>query len=76
MPILVCPNTAMETMASDYGIGFTLDLDNTNVNWPDLLLEYYTGLDSNSFIKGCEKLLTDAYDDNQNYSDRYTSFIS
>ena len=76
MPILVCPNTAMETMASDYGIGFTLDLDNTNVNWPDLLFEYYTGLDSNSFIKGCEKLLTDAYDDNQNYSDRYTSFIS
>lgn len=76
MPILVCPNTAMETMASDYGIGFTLDLDNVNVNWPDLLFEYYTGLDSNSFIKGCEKLLTDAYDDNQNYSDRYTSFIS
>ena len=76
MPILVCPKTAMETMASNYGIGFTLDLDNSEVNWPDLLFDYYIGLDSGSFIKGCEKLLNDAYNDNENYLDRYTAFIS
>ncbi len=54
MPILVCPDTFMETITKKHGIGLTVDLDCQD-NLGDVIYNYYKALDWKQFEINCEK---------------------
>jgi hypothetical protein len=54
MPILVCPDTFMETITKKYGIGLTVDLDCQD-DLGDIIFNYYNALDWKKFAESCEE---------------------
>lgn len=63
MPILVCPNTAMEKEATKYGIGITIDLD-SDQNIEESIKEFVKNLDEKEFLLGCDKLMYNSKKEN------------
>ena len=63
LPILVCPDTAIEAESHRYGIGFTVDLHASSSNEVDLgdtLWNYYQNIEARQFLDGCNRLLDNA----------------
>lgn len=54
-PILVCENTYMESISSEYNFGYVLDLDDKKTK--ENLYEYVTTLDRKSLIYNCDKFI-------------------
>lgn len=55
IPILVCPNTYMEKVAKDYGIGLSVNLDDPNA--ANQIFDYYTSLDWGAFESSCDDFM-------------------
>ncbi|VYU75179.1 Uncharacterised protein [Eubacterium limosum] len=61
IPILVCPDTFMESVSKEYGIGMTVDLDSQG--FADDIYNYYQNINWKSFVSGCNRFVAKARDD-------------
>jgi len=55
MPILVCPDTYMEEISTEYGFGFCFDLNDENAK--EKFYEYYNSINREDFYKNCDRFL-------------------
>ena len=79
LPILVCPNTAMESETQRFGTGFTVDLDGYDRDENSLgdeICAYYHGLDAEEFLRGCDSLIGAANSDNELYVKRFRQYLA
>lgn len=72
IPILVCPETYMEEVTLEYGLGFVVNLDDDAT--PDKLYNQYEALDWSKFKDNCDKFVKKVKEDNQLFNDVCSSF--
>lgn len=73
IPILVCPNTFMENMVIQYGLGFSFDKDNPNAL--DNLYSSYHHTNWENFNEGCEEFMLKVHQDNLKFEKIVKQFI-
>ncbi|MDB1944455.1 capsular biosynthesis protein [Clostridium tertium] len=61
-PILVCEGTYMEKISKEYGIGFTLSMN--NIEEKDILYKYIFEMKRNKFIDNCNIFMKEVYEEN------------
>lgn len=74
-PILVCPDTYMETITKQYGIGYTVDLDSNN-NIGDAIYEYYNNIDWDTFGAKCDEFNLKIKAEQSNFINRIDKFFN
>jgi len=65
IPILVCPNTYIGSLAKELGYGFEISDDDINDSLPDHFYEWYRGLDYSVLDASAKAYLKQATDDNE-----------
>lgn len=55
IPILVCPETYMERVSSQYNMGFVFDVNDNSS--PDRLIKWYKEFDRSLMRKGCDEFI-------------------
>lgn len=73
IPILVCPNTYMEQIATEYNMGYVLDV--TDSLSPDKLYSWFHSLDFDLLSAGADKFLKKVKADNEKYIQVIHGFI-
>ncbi|MDA8227763.1 MAG: hypothetical protein M0T74_08730 [Desulfitobacterium hafniense] len=73
MPILVCPDTYMEEISKEYGMGFVFDVDDAKN--PDKLYEWYSGLDRDKLAEGCDRFIEKVKQDNEKFYALIKDFV-
>ncbi|WP_340392691.1 capsular biosynthesis protein [Paenibacillus sp. FSL E2-0190] len=73
IPILVSPNTYMEEVACQYGFGFSVDLNSSNVC--DEIYDYYHSINWDEFYSSCDKFLESVKFDNDRFQVSIEKFI-
>lgn len=74
IPILVSKDTYMETIANEFGIGITLDLN--NVHCVSEVKEKYDAIDWDAFMDGCDRFLQKVEEDNSVFVRKVREFAS
>lgn len=74
MPILVCPDTYMEKVSHDYGIGYTVRSYDDNLK--ELIYNWYRNLDFNSFNSSCERFIQQVEKENIQFDLAYRQHIA
>lgn len=74
MPILVSPNTYMETVAKQYGFG--LAVDPSDKRCADLVYEYYVNCKPEEIQVGCDRFLNDVGEDETLFSESVKNFLT
>lgn len=64
-PILVCPDTYMETVSLKYNIGFVFDVEKPKI--ADELYDWYVSLDWDKVNQGSDKFISDVIKDNEGF---------
>ena len=64
IPILVCPNTYVGSLAKELGYGFEVGDDDINISLPDNIYEWYRGLDYSMLDANASAYLKQATYDN------------
>lgn len=72
IPILVCPETYMEEVTLEYGLGFVVNLDDEAT--PDILFNQYNSLNWIQFKENCCTFVKKVKEDNQLFNDVCSSF--
>mgnify|MGYP000915196075 FL=1 len=73
IPILVCPNTYMEKVVLEYGLGYVFD--SNNVNECDNLFNYYKNINWDIFSKNCNNFLEKVENDNMIFNSTIGNFF-
>lgn len=73
MPILVSPDTYMETVAERYGFGLAVDPNNKHC--ADSVYEYYVNYKPEIIQNGCNRFLKDVMDDERSFSESVKRFL-
>ena len=73
MPILVCENTFMEKISTEYGFGCTVDLNDSEIS--NKLYNYYHGIDWKIFGENCNLFLQKVNDENENFEAKVKGFF-
>lgn len=74
LPILVEPETYMEKITSEYGMGFVVDELRDDLN--DRIYKWYKSIDFNSMSKKCESALVEINHQNNMFMKKVTEFIT
>lgn len=74
LPILVCPDTYMEKVSDEYGIGYTVQTYDDKLK--EIVYEWYRHLDFNSFNSGCERFIKQVEKENSQFDLAYQHFIA
>lgn len=74
MPILVCPETYMEEVATEYQMGFVLDVNDADA--PDKLFDQYKNNDVDKLAEGCNKFLAKVKEENIVFYNTIRKFIN
>ena len=74
LPILVCPDTYMEMITNEYGIGYTVSAYDEKL--PDLIYSWYHGMNFDAFNAGCERFLKTIEEENSQFERVYQDYIS
>lgn len=74
MPILVSPNTYMETVAEKYGFG--LAVDQNDKNCADSVYEYYVNCKPEEIQAGCDRFLNDVGQDERFFGESVKNFLT
>lgn len=74
-PILVCPNTYMETITIQYGLGHTVDI-NSSTNIGDEIFNYYNNINWNTFYKNCNDFNRKVALEQSSFIENITRFIN
>lgn len=72
-PILVCPDTFMETISLKYHMGFVFDVDKIGI--VDELYDWYNTFDREEFIAGCKLFISDVIKENEAYNSMCDDFV-
>lgn len=72
-PILVCPDTYMETVSMKYKMGFVFDVNKEGI--VDELYNWYNTFDREQFIKGCKRFIEDVIMENKEYINVCNDFV-
>ena len=73
LPILVSQNTYMEEVTRQYGLGLSINWNDTNI--PDSLFKQLKSLDYKALEDGCNSFLAQCESDNAEYYERIHRFI-
>ena len=65
LPILVCPDTYMEEVSTEYNMGFVFDINNRTE--PDRLYDWFKSFDKLEFEKGCDLFIDSVRKDNDKF---------
>jgi len=65
IPILVCPDTYMESVTTQYNMGFVFDVDNPKAK--DHLYEWYRSLNRELLAKGCDAFISSVIEENAGF---------
>lgn len=74
IPILVCPNTYMEEIANEYGIGYTFD--STNERECSNLFDYYNNINWDEFYKESNRFIKTVNIDNKKFEKIIGDFLN
>ena len=74
-PILVCPDTYMETIVSQYGIGYIVDLDSSG-NIGDAIYDYYKNIDWGLFSNKCNEFNCKVKEEQSMFIEEIDKFIN
>ncbi len=74
LPILVSPETAMEKVVTQYGLGFVYNPDDPEI--ADKLYQYYTEINWEEFDHHCDAFCKMVSKDDQEFADAVQNFIS
>ncbi|MGN0451591.1 MAG: hypothetical protein ACI4FN_05725 [Acutalibacteraceae bacterium] len=74
MPILVSPDTYMETVAEQYGFG--LAVDPRDKGCADSVYEYYVNCKPEEIQVGCDRFLNDVMEDERLFSESVKFFLA
>lgn len=74
IPILVCPNTYMESVSMKYGFGLVFDLNDTLAL--DRLYKNYIDINWELFNKNCDSFTRKVNEDNKLFENTIKSFIN
>lgn len=74
LPILVSPETAMEKIVTQYGLGFVYDPDDPGA--ADRLYQYYSNIDWAEFDRNCASFCKMVAEDEQKFAAAVSEFIS
>lgn len=72
IPILVCPDTYMAKITSEYGLGFIFDINDPKVC--DQLYSYYKSIDWVKFQSNCEKFMQKVEIENKIFNNEVNRF--
>ena len=73
IPIIVCPDTYMEEVVTQYKMGFVFDVDSTESK--DHLYEWYHGLDRDTLSKGCDEFILSVKKENIGFCKMLEKFL-
>jgi hypothetical protein len=73
IPILVCPDTFMAEISTEYGFGYVFSFERENAK--DELYNYYRNIDCNNFIEDCERFNKTVENDNQLFTKKLQGFV-
>ena len=73
MPILVSPDTYMETIVKQYGFGLAVDL--ADHACADRVYDYYRALSPETLYEGCDAFMASVAEDEARYAAALTSFL-
>lgn len=74
MPILVSPNTYMETVAKKYGFG--LAVDPSDKHCADSVYEYFINCKPEEIQVGCDRFLNEVREDEKLFSESVKNFLT
>ena len=74
IPIVVCPDTHMETVAMKYGFGISLDINKREDK--DRLYRYYSSLNRSAFNMNCDLFLDTVSKDQENFTSLVQRFVN
>lgn len=74
MPIIVSPNTYMETVVEKYGFG--LAVDPSDKHCADSVYEYYTNCKPEEIQVGCDRFLNEVRKDEELFSESVKKFLT
>lgn len=74
-PILVCPDTYMETIVSQYGIGYIVDLDSSS-SIGDGIYNYYKNIDWSLFSNKCNEFNCKVKEEQSMFIEEIDKFIN
>lgn len=73
MPILVCPNTYMETISQTYGFGYSVNYNENNI--PNSFYEYYKSIQWDIFYQNCDEFINKVNNENMIFLTKVKDFI-
>jgi len=73
IPIIVCPETYMETIVKEYSLGYVFDMNINNA--PARLYEWYTSYDRKVFDNGCDRFIERVKIENELFYDKCDEFV-
>ena len=74
MPILVSPDTYMQTVAEKYGFG--LAVDPSDKRCADSVYEYYVNCNPKDIRIGCDRFLNDVLEDEKIFGEKVKKFLT
>ena len=74
MPILVCPNTYMEKITTEYCMGYVFDVNRAES--PNEFYKWFVNIDRNMLARGADEFLDMVTEDNSKYINTIDSFLS
>lgn len=73
-PIIVCPDTYMETITKKYNLGFVFDVNDESA--VTKLYKQFQSFDWKKFRQGCDSFIERVIDDNKEYDKLCVSFLN
>lgn len=73
IPVLVCPDTYMEEISQEYGMGFVFDPDRKDEK--DRLFEWYRNLNRKDFAEGCDTFISNVKRENEGFKNILCDFL-
>lgn len=74
IPILVCPDTYMSEIVSEYAIGLVVDIEMHNLG--DKLYKYYESIDWKLFDENCHRFFTKVCTEQHVFNERITAIFN